>query len=93
MKRTLNYRLPYEGNLTNFKFEYWPPIPATRLQPEEGAEINILEMTDVNGNPLPVPDSDLQETEWQKVVDFLLKVLENEYSQEGMETIAIEPWD
>lgn len=94
MKRTLERRTMFEGRMLNFKFEYWPSYPATREQPEEAAEINILTITDLDGNNVPVPDckDDGGEGEAEKMWEVLLDILtnENDYSEQ---TLAVEPWD
>ena len=95
MKRTLERYVEFKGKLTLFKFEYWPFFPATRTEPEEKEEINLLFMKDANRNEIPIPCADTQEIEYNEIVDFLLNLLAEEAKDEAeaMSTIAIEPWD
>lgn len=94
MKRTLTRRAMFDGKMLNFTFEYWPPIPATRNQPEEASEINILSITDLDGNNVPVPpyEDSPSETESDRMWEVLLDIMsnENDYSEE---TLAGEPQD
>jgi len=84
----------FDGKMLNFTFEYWPPYPATRNQPEEAAEINVLSITDLDGNNVPVPpyeDSD-KETDADRMWELLFDIIsnENDYREQ---TLAVEPWD
>jgi len=92
MKRTLIRRWEYKGNFYNFTFEYWPYIPATLVQPEEGNEINVLSMTQGEVN-LPIPDGESEE--YIMLMEFLLDQIckEDAELEEAMSTIAVEPWD
>jgi hypothetical protein len=89
MKRTLIRRWEYKGNFYNFTFEYWPYLPATRTQPEEAAEINILK---IGSDSVKI---EFVEGEYENVCNFLLDQLGKEDAEleEAMSTIAVEPWD
>ena len=94
MKRTLTRQAMFNGKMLNFTFEYWPPYPATHTQPEEAAEINVLSITDLDGNNVPVPpyeDSD-KETDSDRMWELLFDIIsnENDYSEQ---TLTIESRD
>ncbi len=94
MKRTLTRRASFDERMLDFTFEFWPPYPATLEQPEEAAEINILTITDLKGDNVPVPDckDDGGNGEVERMWELLLDIVsnENDYSEE---TLAVEPWD
>jgi hypothetical protein len=94
MKRTLTRRAMFDGKMLNFTFEYWPPYPASRTQPEEAAEINVLSITDLEGNNVPVPpyEDSNKETESDRMLELLFDIIsnENDYSEQ---TMVVEPWD
>jgi hypothetical protein len=94
MKQTLTRRDSFNGRILDFQFEYYPPYPATLTQPEEAAEINILTITDLNGNNVQVPDCEDNggDGTYEKMTELLLDIVtnENDYSEQ---TLAVEPWD
>lgn len=94
MKRTLTRRMLFEGRVLNFTFEYWPAYPATLTQPEESAEINILNITDLYGNSVQVSscEDDGGDGSYEKIVQLLFTILEEETEYQNT-TIAVEPWD
>jgi hypothetical protein len=94
MKRKLKRRAVFDGKMLDFEFNFWPPYPATRNQPEETAEIEILSITDLNGNAVSIPshENSEQEAEVGRMWELLLDIISNE-NDLAEQTIAIEPWD
>lgn len=80
MKRTFTRWAMFDGRMLTFQFEYWPPYPATRYQPEEAAEINIISIHDDAGNSIIVPDNidDGGNGTFEKMVDVLLDIIVKE---------------
>lgn len=93
MKHKMTRKVLFEGKQLTFDIEYWPSYPATQQQPEEPAEINILTITDMDGNVVQVPDcqDDGGDGTWEKMVEVLLTDIVDENA--AMATIAVEEWD
>lgn len=93
MKHTLTRKVKVDNTELVIEFQHWPATYDTRTQPGDSAEVNVLTIKDIAGNPLTVPDyeDDGGNGEYEKICKILLDELADE--EDAMSTIAIEPWD
>lgn len=73
-----------DGKMLNFLFEYWPATPATREEPEAASDIEIIQITDMEGNDVPIPphEDGNQETVLDRMYTLLLDALSNNETNE-----------
>lgn len=84
MKKMLTHRGMIDGKMLNFLFEYWPATPATREEPETASDIEIIQITDMEGNNIPIPSDEYssKETVLDRMTELLLDAVSNNDTNE-----------
>lgn len=80
----LTHRGMIDGKMLNFLFEYWPATPATREEPETASDIEIVQITDMEGNNIPIPSDEdsSKETILDRMMGLLLDAVSNNDTNE-----------
>jgi hypothetical protein len=82
----------FNGKMLNFLFEYWPPTPATREEPEAASDIEIIQITDMDGNDVSIPsyEDDIKETDLDRMTELLLDAVSNNDTNEAQVNVEKE---
>jgi len=89
-----NWKIEFRGEPIEVDFVYYGPTYASRHEPGESAEIELLSIRKNNGERMPVPHiiDDGGDGDAEAICRLLFDAMIKE-TEEAMATISIEPWD
>ena len=89
-----NWEIEFRGETIKVDFVYYGPTYASRHDPGDSAEIELLSIRNNRGEQVPVPDiiDDGGNGDAEAICRLLFDSMIKE-TEAAMATIAIEPWD